>query len=148
MRNPQILGTPGQEAALTESTTEHDSSSDVNILVVDDNARYRKQLQRMIGRLLPRATIYEAKDIQGAVHLVESIEFHLSLIDVVLGDVDGITCTRRIKAIRPNSRIVLISAYPDREFHKQGLQAGAVAFLDKKDLDLSTLRQLIDDVAV
>ncbi|MBI9050313.1 MAG: response regulator [Anaerolineaceae bacterium] len=146
MRNPQILGTPGQEAAQTETKREPEITSGINILVVDDNSRYRKQLQRMIGRLVPRATIYEAKDIKGAVHLVERIDFHLSLIDVVLGDVDGITCTRRIKAIRPNSRIVLISAYPDREFHKQGLQAGAVAFLDKKDLDLSTLRQLIADV--
>jgi DNA-binding NarL/FixJ family response regulator len=146
MRNPQILGTPGKDAAESTELGSHDNQRDINILVVDDNARYRKQLQRMIGRIVPKATIYEAKDIQGAVHLVQSIEFQLSLIDVVLGDVDGITCTRRIKAIRPNSRIVLISAYPDREFHKQGLQAGAVAFLDKKDLDLSTLRQLIDDV--
>jgi CheY-like chemotaxis protein len=28
--------------------------------------------------------------------------------------------------------VVLISAYPDREFHRQGLEAGAAAFLDKK----------------
>ncbi len=146
MRNPQILGTPGKDAAESAQPGTYENQNDINILVVDDNARYRKQLQRMIGRIVPKATIYEAKDIQGAVHLVQSIEFQLSLIDVVLGDVDGISCTRRIKAIRPNSRIVLISAYPDREFHKQGLQAGAVAFLDKKDLDLSTLRQLIEDV--
>ena len=43
-------------------------------------------------------------------------------------------------------RIVLISAYPDREFHRQGLEAGALAFLDKKDLDVATLRQVVDDI--
>jgi hypothetical protein len=43
---------------------------------------------------------------------------------------------------------VLISAYPDREFHRLGLEAGAVAFLDKKDLDTETLRQIINDVIV
>ena len=42
---------------------------------------------------------------------------------------------------------VLISAYPDREFHRQGLEAGAVAFLDKKDLDAATLSQIIENVA-
>ncbi|MDI7266537.1 MAG: FAD:protein FMN transferase, partial [Myxococcota bacterium] len=41
------------------------------ILVVDDNARYRKQLQRMIGKLCPRAIIYEADGIQDAVHLAQ-----------------------------------------------------------------------------
>jgi CheY-like chemotaxis protein len=118
----------------------------VDILIVDDNARYRKQLQRTIGKLSPRATIYEAEGIQDALYMAQHIEFQLILIDVVLGDEDGITCARRIKAVRPQSRIILISAYPDREFHRQGLKSGAVAFLDKKDLDLSTLRQVIEDV--
>ena len=67
-------------------------------------------------------------------------------MDVVLGEEDGIRCTRRIKALSPLSRVVLISAYPDREFHRLGLEAGAVAFLDKKDLDVSTLRQVVQDV--
>jgi DNA-binding NarL/FixJ family response regulator len=55
-------------------------------------------------------------------------------------------CVRQIKAASPQSRIILISAYPDREFHRQGIKSGAVAFLDKKDLDLSTLRQVIENV--
>jgi len=45
-------------------------------------------------------------------------------IDVVSTDEDGIYCTRRIKAVSPATRIVLISAYPDREFHRLGLNAG------------------------
>jgi hypothetical protein len=36
-------------------------------------------------------------------------------------------------------------AYPDHEFHRLGLESGAIAFLDKKELDLSVLRQVIDD---
>jgi DNA-binding NarL/FixJ family response regulator len=145
-RYPQILGTPGQDAAQPDMHPMAGFTKCVDILVVDDNARYRKQLQRMIGKLCPKATIYEAANIQDAVQQAQHIDLHLALIDVVLGDEDGITCVRRIKAISPQSRIILISAYPDREFHRQGLQSGAVAFLDKKDLDLATLRQVIDDI--
>ncbi len=146
LRYPQVLGTPGQDAAQNEVRAGTGLQKNMAILVVDDNARYRKQLQRMIGKLCPRATIYEAVDILEAVRITQRIELQLALIDVVLGDVDGITCARRIKAIQAQVRVVLISAYPDREFHRQGLQSGAVAFLDKKDLDLSTLRQVLDDV--
>jgi DNA-binding NarL/FixJ family response regulator len=145
-RYPHVLGASGQEAALNEAPPRSNIQSWVSILVVDDNARYRTQLQRMIGRLYPQATIYEAESIQEAVDLVQRVKIRLALIDVVLGDADGLSCTRRIKAILPQCRIILISAYPDREFHRQGLQSGAVAFLDKKDLDLPTLRHLIDDV--
>ena len=146
MRYPQILGAPGQEAAQASAPTGTGSQACASILVVDDNARYRKQLRRMIGRLFPGATLYEADNIQDAVQLSRGVEIQLALIDVVLGDENGITCARRIKAVRPQSRVVLISAYPDREFHRLGLQSGAVAFLDKKDLDLATLRHVIDDV--
>lgn len=146
VRYPQILGTPGQDAAHKDTTPKPCTQKGMDILVVDDNARYRKQLQRMIGKLCPWATIYEAMDIQEAVHIAERVDLQLALVDVVLGDVDGISCVRRLKALRPQTRLILISAYPDREFHRQGLQAGAVAFLDKKDLGLSTLRQVIDDV--
>jgi hypothetical protein len=41
--------------------------------------------------------------------------------------------------------MVLISAYPDREFRRIGLEAGAIALLDKKDLDAAAVRQVLED---
>lgn len=43
------------------------------------------------------------------------------------------------------SRILLLSAYPDRAFHRLGLEAGAAAFLNKKDLNAVALREVIND---
>ena len=100
----------------------------------------------MVGRVCPQAAIYEAADTGEAVHLAERTVPQLVLVDVILGDEDGIRCARRIKALLPQSRVVLISAYPDREFRRLGLEAGASAFLDKKDLDAESMRQMIDDM--
>ncbi len=147
MTHPQILGQPGQQAGRAALPVPAALPNAISVLVVDDNGRYRGQLQRMIGKAYPRATLYEAEDIQTAVHLAKHVVPQLALIDVVLGDEDGISCARRVKAVSPHSRIILISAYPDREFHQRGLEAGAVAFLDKKDLSLPTLRHLIEDMA-
>lgn len=146
LRFPEILGISGQ--AFTDFPEERLSIQVkcVSILVVDDNARYRRQLQHMIAKVCPQTMIYEAENIATALHLAQHLSPELILVDVVLGDEDGIRCTRRIKVVSPSSRVILISAYPDREFHRLGLQAGAVAFLDKKDLDIPTLRQVIDDV--
>ena len=140
-QHPEILVVSGGSAV-----GEMPSAQAVKILLVDDNARYRSQLRRMVGKICPQAVIYEAAQIREAVHLVQQVAPQLVLVDVVLGDEDGIQCTRRIKAISPPARIILISAYPDREFHRRGLEAGAVAFLDKKDLDAAALRQVIEDV--
>ena len=77
--------------------------------------------------------------------LAEQIQPQLALIDVVLEEEDGIQCARHLRNISPLTRIVLISAYPDREFKRQALSAGAIAFLDKKDLDTASVRQVVED---
>jgi DNA-binding NarL/FixJ family response regulator len=118
------------------------------LLIVDDNVRYRTQLRRMISKAYPTATIVEAGATQEALRLARSGLPQLVLVDVVLGDESGIDCARALHTALPSTRVVLFSAYPDKEFHRQGIAAGAVAFLDKKDVDAAALRELIDDVTV
>jgi DNA-binding NarL/FixJ family response regulator len=146
IQHPEVLALSGQEAVWATPRTEPLVQEPVTILLVDDNARYRHQLRRMVGKAYPQAIIYEAENTREALRLTEGVTPQLVLVDVVLGEEDGIQCTRRIKALLPSSRVILISAYPDRGFRQLGLEAGAVAFLDKKDLDAATLCQVIDDV--
>ena len=143
MRNPEVLAATGQD--IENTPAELEAGKTLSVLLVDDNPRYRQQLGRMISKTYPSTLLYEADDVAEAVRLAERVKPNLALIDVVLTDEDGIYCTRRVKAVSPNTRVVLISAYPDREFHRLGLNAGAVAFLDKKDLDAAAVRQVIDD---
>ena len=145
-QQPQLLGLTGQQAAITPEAAESKEFNKISVMVVDDNNRYRGHLLKMIGKACPQATIYEAENIQTAIHIVNRLALDLVFIDVVLGNENGIQCARRIKAVSPASRIVLISAYPDREFHRLGLESGAVAFLDKKDLDLHAILQVMDDI--
>ncbi len=128
---------PGVDPAEASSST---------ILIVDDNMRYRMQMRRMVSRSDPRMRVYEAEDMPGALRLVAEVGPRLVFVDVVLGDASGIDCARRIKALAPATRIVLISAYPDREFRRAGAEAGAVAFLDKKDLNAAALDAVMADL--
>jgi DNA-binding NarL/FixJ family response regulator len=124
------------------------SPGTLSVLVVDDNPRYRAQLGKMVGRTQPASSIYEAEDTEEALHVAEAVKPTLAFIDVVLSDEDGILCACKIKKVSPATRMVLISAYPDREFRRIGLNAGAVAFLDKKDIDAAVVRQVIEDALV
>lgn len=146
MQYPEVLALSGREATASADTTKAPMQDSISILLVDDNARYRRHLRRMIGKTCPQAAIYEAEDIDEAIYVTERVAPRLILVDVILGEEDGIRCTRRIKARSPDSRIILISAYPDKGFRRSGLEAGAVAFLDKKDLETTTLRQIVEDV--
>ncbi|MFT3890900.1 MAG: response regulator [Anaerolineales bacterium] len=143
IHHPEVLASNGQEMVDMESETR--GADSLVILVVDDNPRYRHQLCHLIGKITPTSVIYEADNTAEALRIAEKAQPHLGLIDVVLEDEDGIKCASRLKTISPSTRMVLISAYPDREFHRRALSAGAVAFLDKKDLDTASLRQVVED---
>jgi DNA-binding NarL/FixJ family response regulator len=146
-QHPEAFSAQAYDSQTAHDLTEFQESLPVSILIVDDNARFRFQLHHTIGKLYPGAQIYEAGDITTAVAQATQHTPDLALIDMVLrDDENGLRCTRRVKAISPTTRVILISAYPDREFHRQGLEAGAVALLDKKDLDVATLREVIKDL--
>lgn len=143
LRHPELLASSGQEMLALETAPRGEHG--LTILVVDDNPRYRQQLCKLIGKITPDSIIYEAESTAEALRIGEKTQPQLGLIDVVLEDEDGILCASRIKSLSPLTRLVLISAYPDREFRRRALAAGAVAFLDKKDLDTASVRQVIED---
>jgi len=144
--HPEALAVAGSAAAQADHQL-LSSDTTLHVLIVDDNARYRSQLRRMMGKAYARSLIYEADSVKEALRVAGQHSIQLALVDVVLGsDVEnGIQCARRLRTLDPQMRVVLISAYPDREFHRQGLEAGAIAFVDKKDLDIATLRQVVED---
>jgi len=142
LHHPELLAISNQDMAEVES---HQSAPDLTVLLVDDNTRYRQQLSRMIGKISPSSLIYEAENVAEALSLAELIQPQLALIDVVLEEEDGIHCARRLRNVSPLTRMVLMSAYPDRAFRRQALSAGAIAFLDKKDLDTASVRQVVED---
>jgi len=142
LHHPELLAMSSQDVMETASSQ---NGPDLTVLLVDDNARYRQQLSRMIVKISPSSLIYEAENMAEALSLGEQIRPQLALIDVVLEDEDGIQCARRLRNVSPLTRMVLMSAYPDREFRRQALSAGAIAFLDKKDLDTASVRQVVED---
>lgn len=144
LQHPGVLGTT--PVSHSSNTSVAQQGAKPTILIVDDNVRYRTQLRRMVGKSCPQGLIYEAENIAGALQQAAEMHPRLAFVDVVLGDESGIDCARGIKEHSPATRVVLISAYPDREFHRLGLEAGAVAFLDKTDLTAAALRELIEDM--
>lgn len=144
--HPELIAHAGGGTAVhVDPSYWADGAEQGSILIVDDNKRYRYQLRRTIGKAYPQATIYEAENVNEMVQIIQRVRPKIAFVDVVLGDEDGISCVRKLKAAVPATRIILISAYPDREFHRRGLEAGATAFVDKKDLDAAALTQIIRD---
>ena len=144
-QHPDVVG-PERRRPHPDPSDDAATARTISILLVDDNLRYRHRLRKILDRIRPGASVHEAGSVGETIEVLAGISPDLAVVDVVLGDEDGIECTRQIKARSPQTRVVLMSAYRDRAFRDQGLQAGAVALLDKNDLDVASLRLVIDDL--
>jgi DNA-binding NarL/FixJ family response regulator len=103
----------------------------VRVLVVDDHAAVRASLAAFLDIDPALEVVAEAGDGRQAVELAALLKPDLVLMDVRMPVLDGIEATRRLKAARPKTRVVLISAYEEDELREAGLSAGAEAFLLK-----------------
>ena len=148
LKHPEILSLSSPQASSDIEEISLAMFSGISILLIDDNARFRRELRQIINIICPKAMIYEAENISEALHLVEYVSPNLILIDMILGKEDGIQATRELRKKSSHFKIIVISAYPDKEFHRLSIESGAIAFLDKKNLDIASLRQIISDIAV
>ena len=102
----------------------------IKVLVVDDSRVSCAMLSNMMAK-----TNFEvcgmASNCADAVLKYESLRPMAVTMDMNLPDADGIECSRRIREIDPDARIVMISAMKDASLMERGREVGITSFLQK-----------------
>jgi DNA-binding NarL/FixJ family response regulator len=99
-------------------------------VVADDDPFAR----RAIGQALRDAgiaVVAEAADGAEAIELARQHKPDLVLMDIKMGEIDGIAATRRIVNERPGQLVILISGARDEDLAVLGLRVGARGYLSK-----------------
>ena len=102
----------------------------VKVMIVDDS---KISCAMLAGSL--KKTNFEvcatAKNAAEAVQFYAERKPAVVTMDMNLPDADGIECSRRIRAIDPDAKIVMISDMKDASLVAKGREAGISAFLQK-----------------
>ncbi|MCJ7739339.1 MAG: response regulator [Anaerolineae bacterium] len=114
-----------------------------HILLVDDNA----SLNRTLALVLERKgyAVTTAKDGPAAIEKVKDRAFDIIFMDIKMPLMDGVETYGRIKTIRPDSVVIMMTAYAVEELARQALEEGAYAVLHKP-MDIARLPALIEEV--
>jgi two-component system response regulator DegU len=111
----------------------------MSLLIVEDNTAMRGLIKSLVADLA--AQITEGSDGAEALALYRAHRPDWVLMDIKLGEVNGLTATRQIKAAFPKARVVIVTDYNDDKLRQEAAQAGACAYVLKEDL--SVLRQVL-----
>ena len=121
-------------------------SADIRVLIADDQKIVREGLVSLIG-LLPGITVVgAATDGEDAVRLALELEPDVVLMDLNMPRCNGVEATERLRRLRPEAQVVVLTTYSDDTWVFSALQAGARGFLTK-DAGADEILRAITDVA-
>jgi PAS domain S-box-containing protein len=101
------------------------------VLIVDDHAMMREGLASLFELESDFEVVGQAADGPEAIAATRILAPDVVLMDVNLGEMDGIEATRRILASHPNIKVIGLSMHVDETVARAMRDAGAVAYLTK-----------------
>ena len=115
------------------------------VLVVDDHALLRTGVANIINHEPDLEVVAEAGDGREAVAAFERWRPDVTLMDLRMPVMEGVEAIRRIRAIDPQARVVVLTTYDADEDIARALEAGAKAYI-LKDIAAAALVACIHDV--
>ncbi|HTI05591.1 MAG TPA: response regulator [Gemmatimonadales bacterium] len=121
-----------EEAATREEPPAAEATGGTEtVLVVEDVAAVRAVACEMLRRYGYR--VLDAADATAALALARSHRetIHLLLTDVVMPDVSGSVLAERLRALRPDMKVLFMSGYTDDAIFRHGILAEGISYLQK-----------------
>ena len=112
--------------------TSQEPMRSLRLLVVDDHEVVRRGLVALLDRRSGFEVVAQAGSVAESITLAARHEPDLVIMDVRLPDGSGIEACREIRAARPETRVVMLTSYPDEEAVLSAIIAGASGYLLKQ----------------
>ena len=114
----------------------------VRCLIVDDSDEFVASAARLLGSQ-GLDVVGSASSGERALELAGSLEPDVALVDIELGEEDGIELSHVFAAQAPATRVVLISSYDQADLGDLISRSPAVGFLPKTDLGAAEIRAIL-----
>jgi two-component system, NarL family, invasion response regulator UvrY len=101
------------------------------VLIADDHAMIRAGLRRWLEQDRSIEAIAEAASGAETLQRLREGAWDLVVLDINMPDRSGIDILRHIRSGHPNTRVLVISAFAEKQYAIYALRAGAAGYLSK-----------------
>lgn len=103
------------------------------VFIVDDHPLVRQGLAQVINGETDMMVCGEAEDAPKALHLVNTKDPDLVIVDISLRGNNGLELIKNIKALKHNLPILVFSMHDETVYAQRALRAGARAYVMKQE---------------
>ena len=122
------------------------NKENASILICDDSILARKSMSGILNSL-GFSNIREVSNGQAAVDAVKDEPTDIVFLDIIMPVKDGISATKQIKEISPNTAVIICSSVGTQKHLREAIKAGAKDFI-QKPVEATMVKQVIDHITV
>ena len=119
-------------------------SSPLNVLLVDDEAYFRLFVGKVLGTSI-NCTVLEAQNGQEAIAICQTHNPELIILDINMPRVDGVQALSAIRALRPDTPIVMLTSISEEAVVEECVTRGASYFI-RKDVRADLLKTELQEM--
>lgn len=108
-----------------------DGEETIRVAVADDQRLFAHGISRIVAAQPGMEVVGEAHTGEEAVRLCLDQEPDVVLMDLSMPELDGISATRKIRALLPRTRVLVLTGFKDDSHVFQGIKAGAQGYILK-----------------
>jgi DNA-binding NtrC family response regulator len=116
------------------------NETNMRLLVVDDEPIVGKRLKQVFGKVGFEVESYT--DSAAALAAMAEKSFDIVVTDLKMQGIDGIEVLKRVRAMNPKTRVIIITGYASPDTAELAEQEGVFAFL-AKPFRLDELKEVI-----
>ena len=105
----------------------------IRVMVVDDHPAFRFGVRTLLESAGDIQVVSEAGDGRTALALLKSVDPMVMLLDIQMPQTDGLSMITRFLKVKPELRIIMLTAYEGNEFLVEALTAGAYGYIPKSE---------------
>ncbi len=114
----------------------------IRVILVDDHAVVRAGVKAVLGSAKDILVIGEASNGRDGVALAERLDPDVVVMDLSMGEMDGIAATRAMVEKKLRAKILILTMHAEDAYLVKVLEAGGTGYLVKSAAD----RELVDAV--
>lgn len=103
------------------------------VFIVDDHAVVRNGLAELINQTPDLVFCGDASSAEEAIQKIKAAKPEAAIIDLVLGDMNGLELLKQLKELVPDVPILVLSMHDETYYAERCLRAGAMGYIMKKE---------------
>lgn len=103
----------------------------IKVVIGEDHPIFREGIKKLLARRSDIRMVGEAGDLESLVHLIDELHPDVVVLDIALGDADGLNILDRTWASPDKVKVLVLTMHPEEHYAIPALKRGAAGFLNK-----------------